>query len=99
KLPYHLESVSGNTATFYVKIPSIPESPGKTTIYIYWYNMAHPPSESDPDAVYAVYDDFNDGVISPQWDIYKDPDGIVQETGGYLELKSPYGTTGNNGVS
>ncbi|MFA5408435.1 MAG: DUF2341 domain-containing protein, partial [Bacilli bacterium] len=98
QLPYYLESVNGNTATFFVQIPSIPASPGTTTIYIYWANNAATTTTSDPAAVYAVYDDFNDGVIDPQWSVSKDPDGIVQETGGYLELKSPYGTAGNNGA-
>ncbi|MFA7122353.1 MAG: DUF2341 domain-containing protein, partial [Bacilli bacterium] len=98
-IPYHLESVSGSTATFRVQIPSIPASPDTTTIYVYWHNTAATTTTSDPDAVYAVYDDFNDGVIGPQWSISKDPDGIVQETGGYLELKSPYGNTESRGVS
>jgi hypothetical protein len=88
QLPYYLESVNGNTAKFYVKIPSIPKSPGTTTIYVYWANPAATTTTSDPDARWIFYDDFEDGVINPSlWATSIVGSGAtVQETNGYLDL-------------
>lgn len=100
ELPFYRKSVVGSTATFIVNVPSIPASPHTETIYIYWGTPVAPPDDSDPDAAYFFYDDFEDGVIdTSKWYIdYQNPDGVLQETSGYLELKSPYGSAGNNGV-
>ncbi|MFA5137546.1 MAG: DUF2341 domain-containing protein, partial [Patescibacteria group bacterium] len=85
-IPYYLESVNGNTATFLVQIPAIPASPGTTTIYTYWECRTATTTTSDPTAVYLLYDDFEDGVIdTDQWTPYTGTNGVVRETGGYLE--------------
>jgi|GEM_PF-6213512 Fe-S cluster assembly iron-binding protein IscA len=58
KIPYYLEPGTENTAStvFWVKVPSIPAS-GSTTIYMYYGNPSAV-SESDADAVFELFDDF-----------------------------------------
>jgi hypothetical protein len=87
-LPYYRESVVGSTATFLVNIPSIPESPGTTTIYVYWGNYANPPNTSDPAAKWILYDDFEDGVINTSlWTVSTVGSGSsVTESNGYIDI-------------
>lgn len=89
QIPYYLESVVGNTATFLVNVPSIPASPGTTTIYVYWLNPSVTTTTSDPAAKWVFYDDFEDGIIDPAlWTTYTEANGAVTEANGYLRLYS-----------
>lgn len=91
QIPYYLESVNGNTATFWVNVPSIPASPATTTIYVYWSYPSTIATTSDPDAQWIFYDDFEDGSINTSlWTVTTGGAGTVTETGGYLNIYSPY---------
>ena len=80
---YWVEDYIPNTsAAVWVKIPSISGS-GKTTIRMY-YGNAGIGSESDGDAVFDFFDDFEDGVIGSPW-IEVENKGTITETNGYLE--------------
>ena len=89
-LSYYLRSVSGSTATFLVRVPTIPAAPNSATIYVYWDNPAVTASDSDPSAQWAYYDDFDDGTINTSlWQVVLSGNGAATETGGYLDLSSP----------
>lgn len=92
ELPYYLKSVSGSTATFWVEVPSIPQSPGTATIYAYWQVFIGAPSAtttSDQTSINALYDDFEDGTINTAlWTTITDANGAVTEANGYLRLYS-----------
>lgn len=63
-IPYWLESVyNGENATFWVKVPAIPTSPETATIYIY-YGRSDAQTESNGDATFIFFDDFDDGIIN-----------------------------------
>jgi len=57
------EKVDGSYAVVWVKIPSIPASPGNTTIYIYYGNPTAI-SESDGDSTFIFFDDFETGSLT-----------------------------------
>ncbi len=80
-IPYWCESVHpGGNATFWVRIPVIPESPGESTIYIY-YGNGEAGTESNGDATFIFFDDFDDGVIDQnKWTNIND----ASESGGSL---------------
>ena len=63
KLNYWIEEwdASSESAKIWVKVPSIPA--GEKTIYLY-YNNSEAVSESDGDAVFEFFDDFEDNDIS-----------------------------------
>ncbi len=92
ELEYCLKSVSGNTATFAVKVPSIPQAPGTTSIYIYWEvipGTVAATTTSNPDARWVLYDDFEDGVINTSlWTVTNTSGATATEAGGYMELIS-----------
>jgi len=82
KLSYWIEewNASSQTAKIWVKVPSIPA--GEKTIYLY-YNNSDAVSESDGEAVFEFFDDFEDGVIdTSKWTIISD--NWVEENG-YLK--------------
>ena len=80
-IPYWRETVyEGVSATFWVKIPSIPANPNSATIYIY-YGKDDASTESNGDATFIFFDDFNDGVINAsKWTNIND----ATESGGTL---------------
>ncbi|MHA1742855.1 MAG: DUF2341 domain-containing protein, partial [Candidatus Heimdallarchaeota archaeon] len=55
------EKVDGDYAVFWVEVPSIPASPGATTIYIYYGNPSAT-SESDGKATFDLFSDFETGM-------------------------------------
>ncbi|MHC1577317.1 MAG: DUF2341 domain-containing protein [Candidatus Methanospirareceae archaeon] len=82
KLSYWIEEwdAAAETAKIWVKVPSIPA--GNKTIYIY-YNNSEAVSESDGDAVFEFFDDFEDGVIdTSKWTVIS---GDWMEENGYLK--------------
>ena len=87
-LSYDLASFSsGTSATFVVKIPSLPISPAVTRIFVIAGNAAAT-TTSNPAATYGIYDDFGDGVIAPAWTQSK-PCGTITEAGGVLQFTAP----------
>ena len=90
KLSYWLqEKVDEDYAIFWVKVPSIPASPGKALIYVY-YGNPDAVSESDGEATFEFFDDFDDGVIdSSKWDLSAIGSLSADETDSYLRI---YGT-------
>ena len=81
------EKVDGDYAVVWVKIPDIPESPGKTTIYLYYGNPTAT-TVSNIKATFVRGDDFNDGVLDPMWTEWdKRGRGVsVTEENGYVEI-------------
>lgn len=62
-LSYWIESLAVNvSATVWIKIPSIPASPGTTTIYIY-YNNILVASQSNGNNTFEVFDNFDGGTV------------------------------------
>ena len=82
KLPYYIESWDSQNerAKVWAKVPKIPAN-GSVDLYIYYGN---PPavSESNPEAVFDFYDDFEDGVIDDKWDVSNLASAVEQD--GYL---------------
>jgi len=80
-LPYWMEEkVDGDYAVFWVKIPSIPASPNKTTIYIYYGN----PNATHVGDGYDTFMLYNDGELAgwsyakasvSDGEVVLDPDG------------------------
>ena len=73
-LDYWLEEHDGNVATFWVEVPSIPASPDKAIIYIYYGNPSVT-TTSDGEATFIDFDDFEyTGSIEYHgWTIDKSP--------------------------
>jgi len=80
-IPYWPESVNyGKNATFWIKVPVIHASPQSATIYIY-YGKNDAQTESNGDATFIFFDDFDDGIIDQnKWTNIND----AVETGGAL---------------
>jgi len=80
-ISYWRENVyEGKNATFWVKIPSIPANPNSAIIYIY-YGKDDVSTESNGDATFLFFDDFDDGVINTtKWTNIND----ATESGGTL---------------
>lgn len=71
-IPYWIEKWDyvGQNAVVWVKVPSIPA--GGTTIYLYYGNPSAV-SESDADAVFDFFDDFNAGTLdTTKWELVED---------------------------
>ena len=80
-IPYWREIVyEGVNATFWIKIPVIPANPDSATIYIY-YGRDDVSTESNGDATFIFFDDFDDGIINAtKWTNIND----ATESGGTL---------------
>lgn len=62
------EKTDSNSAIFWVKIPSIPEGPATTSIYIY-YGQPDETTTSDGDATFIIFDDFDGSSLdATKWD-------------------------------
>jgi len=75
KLSYWIEewNASSQTAKIWVKVPSIPA--GEKTIYLY-YNNSNAVSESDGDAVFDFFDDFEGTSLdASKWNLVKGTEG------------------------
>ncbi|MCG8684546.1 MAG: DUF2341 domain-containing protein, partial [Desulfobacterales bacterium] len=79
-------STSGQLSRFWIEIPSIPASTN-TTIFMYYGNPTAT-STSSGDDTFLVFDDFEDGIISPEWTSYNIEDGLgfTQESSGLLNV-------------
>jgi hypothetical protein len=86
-LSYWLESVNGNIATFWVKIPSIPASPGTGAMFIYYGNPSVSTSSNGQDT-FLMFDDFSGASLNPRWN---DNAGSHPVANGYVRV---VGTTG-----
>jgi len=82
-LPYWIEKWDNTNeeAVIWVKVPSIPAN-GETTIYLYYGNSGAE-SESDGDAVFELFDDFEGTELdTSKWDYV----GSVSVSNGELDL-------------
>jgi hypothetical protein len=65
-LDYHIESkTNGVTATFVVKVPYLPKSPGATEILVY-AGKSNATTTSNPDSVY-LFSDYATGKYEDKW--------------------------------
>jgi hypothetical protein len=94
-LAYWIESVVGDTATFRVKIPYIP-NPNSVDI-IMFYGNPEAETTSNEQNTFAFFDDFEDGIIDGgKWSMSTQGSGASYvETGGNLELTSSDLLTGS----
>ena len=90
-LPYWMESkVDGDYAIFWVKIPRIPESPGKATIYIYYGNSSASDA-SNGDSTFEFFDDFTgDSLNTSKWNVVAN-EGTITVEERVLKLSRPAG--------
>jgi hypothetical protein len=64
-----VNKVDGSYANFLVKIPNLPKNPQSLDMNIYWGNP-NVTSESNPDAVYLLYDHFENPILnSSKWNL------------------------------
>jgi len=87
-IPYWIESwdKSGQNAKVWVKVPSLPAN-SSTVIYMYYGNPSAT-DESNGDAVFEFFDDFEDGSLdTTKWDVstYSSAWHYAEENG-YLKL-------------
>ena len=84
-LDYWMEEyTSGDNATFWVEVDSIPASPDTATIYIY-YGKSDAITTSNGEATFLFFDDFDDGTIdTSKWTTEIDSGGSVTESNGVL---------------
>jgi len=67
ELDYWMEEyTSGDQATFWVEVDSIPASPDKATIYIY-YGKSDATTTSNGEATFLFFDDFEGSTLSDEW--------------------------------
>ncbi|MBI4848076.1 MAG: DUF2341 domain-containing protein, partial [Nitrospirae bacterium] len=92
---------NSGTGTFWVKIPSIPVSPGTVTIYMY-YGNASVSSASNGTNTFVFFDDFESGNLS-KWSSVNAPgsgDSVTASTddkyAGLYSLKIVEGGNGGN---
>ena len=80
---YWLESETDSTsATFWVKIPSIPAAPSTATIYMYYGNSAAT-SASNGDNTFEFFDDFSSAA--PWQTITSLPSSVADEAAAVLD--------------
>jgi len=88
-LDYWIESyTAGDSATVWVEVPSIPASPGSTSLYIYYGNPSAT-SASNGANTFIFFDDFQDGdyTNNPTWAVNT---GSFSAANGYLEHTSSF---------
>ncbi|HEX59179.1 MAG TPA: DUF2341 domain-containing protein [Methanomicrobia archaeon] len=91
KLSYWIEEwdAAAETARIWVKVPSIPA--GNKTIYIY-YNNSEAVSESDGEAVFEFFDDFEGTSLdTSKWSV--SGDGTVEVANSIVTVTGSAGTT------
>ena len=89
-LPYWIETkVDGSYAVFWVRVPSIPASPGTATIYIYYGNSSAT-TTSNGTATFFFYDDFSGTSLdTSKWSVaFVDSLMGYTVSGGALKLYS-----------
>ncbi len=87
------EKVDGDYAVFWVKVSSIPASPNKTTIYIY-YGKPDATSASDGSSTFEFFDDFEGSSLNTsKWYIsstnYSVSNSILRINSGGIGLQNP----------
>lgn len=87
------EKVDGDYAVFWVKIPSIPASPDKAIIYIY-YGKSDATSISSGDDTFILFDDFSGSTLDPnKWvDVSEGSASAYVDTGLQVLVLHPDGT-------
>jgi hypothetical protein len=89
-LSYWIEEWNNaNASTVWVKIPNLAK--GKTTVYLH-YGNAEAKTESNGDATFLFFDDFESGDYTKKWTNVSI--GEVQEKAGLLQLKESDGQMG-----
>lgn len=84
-LNYWIESyTAGSIATFWIKIDSIPASPGTSTIYIYYDNPSQTTTSNGPNT-FIYFEDFSTNPTS-QWTWTNDYNNPAYTLNGYLGL-------------
>ena len=89
ELDYWMEEyTSGDQATFWVEVDSIPASPDKATIYIYYGNPSAT-TTSNGDDTFLFFDDWEDGQdhVGTKWEVI----GFRQPLGGSHAVIDDYG--------
>jgi len=84
-LDYWLESYDGDIAVFWVEVPSIPASPDKATIYIYYGNPSAT-TTSNGDNTFVFFDDFT-SLDTAKWTFHPQ-DGVIEIVGSELHLRA-----------
>jgi hypothetical protein len=86
ELKYHLVSYTSSTsATFRIKVTSIPKSPSTTDIYMYYGNSSAT-SASSPEDVYEFYDDCA-GTFGDKWNKTYGSNSGYNTVGGATAIK------------
>lgn len=97
-MSYWRETVyNGVNATFWIKVPRIPANPSLTTIYVY-YGEDDAATESNGDATFIFFDDFDDDSINTtKWTNINDAvknGGTLRGNGGnqkfWMETRQPF---------
>ena len=98
-LDYWMEEyTSGDNATFWVEVPSIPASPDKATIYIY-YGKSDAATTSNGEATFLFFDDFEGTSLDTSKWTWTNPGGDGSYTISNSELDIDYSAdTGKAGV-
>ena len=84
---YYIEfKVDSDYAIVWVEVPSLPTSGASFFMY---YGNSSAVSASDGDAVFSVFDDFNDSSIGAEWTVLN-PDGnqAISESGTSLSMQT-----------
>lgn len=97
-LNYWIEDyIPSTSAAVWVKIPSIPGS-GTTTIYMY-YGNAGVGSESDGDAAFEFFDDFEGTSLDTnKWDTHTSSGGSIIVSDGKVRLTPPSSRDSNTAI-
>jgi len=75
------EKVDGEYAIFWVKVPSIPESPNAVTIYVY-YGKSDASTTSNGEQTFPLwFDDFDDGVVASEYVRIQGNEGLSESNG------------------
>ncbi len=89
QLSYWIESSDNSTATVWVKVISIPASPGYAVLKLY-YGQVGDPGASNGFSTFQFFDDFNNGsTINTQWNNGYDRN-LVRQTNGIITITSNY---------
>ena len=92
-LPYWTESYTDSTsAVMWVQVPSLPAE--TTTELTMYYGQPTAEDESDGDAVFEIFDDFEDGVLSDEWTVNNL--SSYQEADGKWQVDDPANNTWSN---
>jgi hypothetical protein len=84
-LSYWIESSDANTATVWVKVPSIPASPGSAGIFLY-YGKSVDTSDSDGRATFRLFDEFSGSTLDTSLWNWAGPNGMPTISNGVCSV-------------